>query len=271
MANELSFLNQNNFQTYNRSVAKHCKSVNASIMLSELVNRQDMHANNNELASHEKYGEGWFYYTADKAEERTCLSRKEQDTGIKILKKLDLIESVVFGMPGKRYFRLNIDKILEVFGLSKSKSSLSQKAKLDSPKRRNKNCPKGETAHIYKEPNEDPYEEPLQQQQEVADAVVHNSDFYEKESINSLHIYLSNRDREWGIQWRIPLSTIQSLVSKHGLLYVTAQINGMIVKQTQGIKDKDSNKMKAKIIEKPESYLQMSCKNNYAEFNISRK
>jgi hypothetical protein len=151
----LSFLNQDNYQIYNRQIAKFCESVSAAIMLSELVNRFEYHVARNELSSHPKYGDGWFYLTVDKAEDRTCLSRKEQLSALKILKNLELIESCEFGLPNKRYFKLKENKILQVMGLSKNSSSTPQTDVLDGPERTYQKVPNGRTAHIYKEPNEE--------------------------------------------------------------------------------------------------------------------
>jgi len=149
MLDHLGFLNQDNFQMYSRVVAKFCKSVNAAIILSDLVAKRKYHTNNNQLASHEKYGHGWFYYTIECCEERTCLTRKEQDSAFSILLKLDLIEICKFGLPQKRFFKIKDIKVLEIFGLSKIDSNLPEKDKLECPKRTNQSDQKGQIAHIY--------------------------------------------------------------------------------------------------------------------------
>jgi hypothetical protein len=128
----LSFLNHDSYQTYNRNIAKKLKSVTAAIMLSELVNRYEYHANRDELV--EKDDLNWFYFTAEKCEERTCLSRREQDTGIKILEAYDFIQKKSIGLPAKRHFRLREDKILEALSLSRKDSSLAENAKQHSTK-----------------------------------------------------------------------------------------------------------------------------------------
>lgn len=144
----LSFLNHENYQTYNRDIARLLESVNASIMLSEMVNRFQYHSRMNELINTEKYGPGWFYYTHEKGLERTCLTRKEQDQALNILLKHKLIEKCVVGVPGKRHFRLCENKILVFMGCSNNNSTLSEKDKVD--------CPKGTKCTYIEEPQQDP-------------------------------------------------------------------------------------------------------------------
>ncbi len=155
----LFFLYQEDYGIYSRSLAKYLKSLNASVVLSELAQRRKYHADRNELISDERYGDEWFYMTHEKMEERTSLSRKEQDSSLKILIENGLIEQKNFGVPAKRHFRLKTDKILEIYGLSKKHSSLTKTDKLDCPKGANCNDRKGQTVHIDKEPKEEPKEE----------------------------------------------------------------------------------------------------------------
>lgn len=155
----LFFLYQEDYGIYSRSLAKYLKSLNASVILSELAQRRKYHSDRNEIISDERYGDDWFYMTHEKMEDRTALSRKEQDSALKILIENGLIEQKNFGVPAKRHFRLKVDKILEVYGLSKKHSSLTVSDKLDCPKGTNWNDRKGQTVHIDKEPKEEPKEE----------------------------------------------------------------------------------------------------------------
>jgi hypothetical protein len=125
-------------------------------MLSELVNRYTYHEKNQDLTSHEKYGDGWFYLTIEKAEERTCLSKVEQLNGLKILKSMGFIEQVEFGLPCRRYFRLCEEKILNSLGFSKISSSKTETVQLDGLKPSNHIDRNSPTAPIYKEPQEEP-------------------------------------------------------------------------------------------------------------------
>lgn len=279
MPSSLSFLNSDSFQIYSRIVAKHCKSVAASIILSELINRYEYHLENDELTSHEKYGEGWFYFTIEKCEERTCLSRKEQDTALKILKENNLISVVCFGLPAKRYFKVNEEECLAVFGFSKKHSSLTEKGKLDCPKRAN--CTQ-EPIHI-KETYEDNYitTSTTSTEDVVVDVVsrsyskkkVDNSEDATKEAAISLQKFLANRVDRWGPGWNVPFSIIEILMKKYGIAYVNDQMQCMLAQQEQYLKDQDSNakKKKTKPIEKPEIYLRIACEKNYAMVEMRRK
>jgi hypothetical protein len=151
MIDPLFFLYQEDYGTYSRSLAKILKSLTASVILGELAQRRKYHFDRDELISDERYGDGWFYMTQEKMEERTSLSRKEQETALKILVENDLIEQRNFGVPSKRHFRLKDQKILELYGLSKKHSSLSLSDKLDCPKVTNWIVTNGQTAHIDKE------------------------------------------------------------------------------------------------------------------------
>lgn len=55
--------------------------------------------------------EGWFYQTTPTVEKMTTLSRHKQDQCIKQLIDLDVLEQKNKGMPMKRYFRINFDRV----------------------------------------------------------------------------------------------------------------------------------------------------------------
>ncbi|MEM1577949.1 MAG: hypothetical protein QXM27_03000 [Candidatus Pacearchaeota archaeon] len=56
----------------------------------------------------------WIYKTYKEITEETGLSRAEQDTAIKICKKLGVLEVKRIGIPAKRHFKLHIEKIIEL-------------------------------------------------------------------------------------------------------------------------------------------------------------
>jgi hypothetical protein len=91
----------------------------------------------NELINNEKHGPGWFYYTVEKGEERTCLSSREQETALKILEEFNFIEKKCFGLPSKRHFKINELRILAAMGFSNNKSSYAENAELDLRKTQN--------------------------------------------------------------------------------------------------------------------------------------
>lgn len=152
----LSFLNNESYQTYNRNIAKQLRSVNAAIMLSELIQRYQNHKKQKELINHETYGEAWFFYTHETGEERTCLSRFEQDNGIKKLEEAGYIQKITFGLPARRHFRILSKNIMESLLFSKKHSSLRESDKLDCEKVTNQIDENSQT-HIYKNSIEELY------------------------------------------------------------------------------------------------------------------
>ena len=59
--------------------------------------------------------EGWIYKTQKQIREETGLTRYEQETVRKNLKKLGILEEKYQGIPRKLYFRVNLAKLREVW------------------------------------------------------------------------------------------------------------------------------------------------------------
>ncbi len=150
-----SLLNQDHYRLYNITLARKLGSIHAAILLCEFIGQRDYFQKQNSLTSHEKHGDGWFYYTIDKVEERTCLSRKNQDTEIKLLISLGLIESRCLGMPAKRHFRINDAKIIEYMGYRNGQTCLTETDKQGCMKDTNTVVQTRQTTHIYKDNKED--------------------------------------------------------------------------------------------------------------------
>lgn len=163
MIDSLFWLYADNYRTYNVDVARKLRSIHAAILLSELASRFRYHRDRKELISDAKQGDGWFYYTHEAVEERTCLTRKNQDTAIEILEKSGLIEKRQIGVPAKRHFRLNPQAIHEFFFGGSGQTRLSETDKLDCPNQTNCTVRNGQTApYIYK-----PKEEPKEKERKV--------------------------------------------------------------------------------------------------------
>ena len=87
--------------------------------------------------SADKVSDGYFYRTQAEIEEETTLSAKIQLKCVKILEEYNLLETTLKGLPAVKHYRLNIDAISDLLISEKSRqTSISQKEKLDSPKRR---------------------------------------------------------------------------------------------------------------------------------------
>ncbi len=56
----------------------------------------------------------WVYKTIREFEEETCLTRNEQDRAKDAWKELGVLEVVLRGMPRKRYFKINEERLAEV-------------------------------------------------------------------------------------------------------------------------------------------------------------
>lgn len=189
----LNLLNNENFRTYNIIIAKALGSVNAAIMLSELVQRFQYHESRDELIESSKSEGKWFYYTQDIAEDRLGLSRKDQDYALKILESEGLIKKIILGVPGKRHFQLNVNKIIEISKFSKKNSRLSESDKLDCPDRTNCFDPNGQS--IYKET----YKENHQDDDDDARERPREENAFQKEilSISDIYRFSLSKKKDW--------------------------------------------------------------------------
>ena len=86
---------------------------NCAALLGFLINKFCYYLKEDKLFSHPSHGSDWFYLTIGMAEQQLHLSRDEQDGALKKMKEYDLIEIKTIGIPPKRYFRLNLDKIAQ--------------------------------------------------------------------------------------------------------------------------------------------------------------
>lgn len=63
---------------------------------------------------------GWIYKTQDEWEEETGLTRWEQETARKRLKKRGILEEKRAGMPARLHYRLNLDRVIELVAAQSS-------------------------------------------------------------------------------------------------------------------------------------------------------
>lgn len=164
----IDLLNSRNYRTYNLKVARALGSINAAIFIGDLIDRYYYHKENGELKKFNNHTGEWFYYQIDKCEERTMLSRKEQDGAWKLISAFGFFDKQLIGVPAKRHFRINIEKINAFFSNSNNDYSLSKRDKLECPKGTNCIVQKGQTIN-------EPYNEPKD--------TTTSSSFSEKEKI----------------------------------------------------------------------------------------
>lgn len=96
-----------NYIILNKPIAK-ILGINASIMLGELCSEYEYWKSTDQL------DEEYFYSTAQNIREHTTLTRKSQDSAIGKLKEYGIIETKLMGLPAKRYFKINQEKIGEL-------------------------------------------------------------------------------------------------------------------------------------------------------------
>lgn len=88
---------------FNPDLARITGSVEAGLLLNQL------------LYWHKKgHNPEWFYKTIKEIQDETCLTRSQQDTAIKKCKKIGLFEMKRKGIPAKRHFRVDVEKIVEL-------------------------------------------------------------------------------------------------------------------------------------------------------------
>ena len=144
-----------NYRIYNIDLAKALGSINASIFLSEILGRYKFHLKNSPDEMIEDKDGIWFFFTQEKAYDRLGLSRKEQDTAIKILIEKGVISKKQMGLPCRRYFMIHEEEIVKLMNPTTVQTRLSETDKLGCPKRANLDDRKGQTAHISKEHKEE--------------------------------------------------------------------------------------------------------------------
>jgi len=65
-----------------------------------------------------KDGDPWFSLTIEEVEKSTGYKNWKQENLLKQLEELGIIERKLIGLPAKRYFKLNYDKINELASLT---------------------------------------------------------------------------------------------------------------------------------------------------------
>jgi hypothetical protein len=86
---------------YHPVIARAVGSVSAGVLLSQLLY----------WTPRTEDPDGWFYKTRDELHAETALTRYEQESARKALKKLGILEEAVRGLPAKIYFRINVDAL----------------------------------------------------------------------------------------------------------------------------------------------------------------
>ena len=86
------------------------------------------------------------------------------------------------------------------------------------------------------------------------------------EKIKALKNYLDKFSNDYGEKFKIPIDILEKLSREFGQSFLIDQVNAMVKQEQQAEKDENlpHKKIKASRIEKPLSYLKLSCQNNWA-------
>ncbi len=140
MINILNVVNGNNYISLGREMMRVI-GIHESIFLYEIIDKYQFFLSQGSLE------DGWFYLKIETIEERTCLTRKQQDSCIENLIRHGLIEKKVMGCPPKRYFKFNQQKLLEMCGvqiIKENTTNLYQSDKLNCTNGTNRIVPIGQ-------------------------------------------------------------------------------------------------------------------------------
>ena len=110
----LKVFSSSNYLPVNLCVAR-ALGLEVAVMLGELASEHEYWEGQMKLSP-----DGYFYATVEKVEARTTLSKHKQLTAINQLKALGLIDVALKGLPSKRHFKINLDKLFEFFSSSQS-------------------------------------------------------------------------------------------------------------------------------------------------------
>lgn len=103
----ISLIANNNYIVVNKEVLQKL-GVYPAIMLGELASEYNYYKKTGELV------DDMFYSTIENIQSNTTLSRHQQNEAISKLKELGVVEVVVKGIPAKRFFKLNENRLIEM-------------------------------------------------------------------------------------------------------------------------------------------------------------
>jgi len=113
--NVLQLIASSSFLTVNMAIAKQVGN-DAAILLAELASSQVYFENNGMLT------DGMFFETVELIEDRTNLTKYQQAKAVKVLEESGILRTKLKGIPAKRYFFVDGEKIVELVDHKKSKN-----------------------------------------------------------------------------------------------------------------------------------------------------
>lgn len=104
----LQLIASRNFITVNKDLIKTL-GLEEAVLFGELCSEYDY------WEKQEQLKDGYFFSTIENIENNTTLSEHKQRKALEKLKKLNIIETKVMGIPAKRYIKINEEQVLEFF------------------------------------------------------------------------------------------------------------------------------------------------------------
>ena len=113
--NVLQLIASSSFLTVNMAIAKRVGN-DAAILLAELASSQVYFESNGMLT------DGMFFETVELIEDRTNLTKYQQAKAVKVLEETGILKTKLKGIPAKRYFFVDGEKIVDLVDYKKSKN-----------------------------------------------------------------------------------------------------------------------------------------------------
>lgn len=129
--NIISLLSSDNYIVINRDMLKEY-GINVTLMIGELASEYNYYDKNGKL------DDGMFFSTIENISEKTGLSKYQQAEALKTLDEMGIVKTIVKGIPAKRFFKLDVEKLEKQIANS-STSSCQKTGKLDGEKLETKN------------------------------------------------------------------------------------------------------------------------------------
>lgn len=112
----LKLISSKGYLTISKELARNI-GLDETLVLTELISKYNYWNEKQQLDE-----EDYFYLTVEDLEYETTLSKYKQTQAINNLKKLKLIQTIVKGLPAKRYFKINENNIKKLFFFDSKKS-----------------------------------------------------------------------------------------------------------------------------------------------------
>ena len=109
-----SHLRQSPFRMYYIPLADFLGSINAAIFFQIILDKEEYFEENGMLINDTKNGDGWLYLTRDVVQKISGMKIDAQEGAVKTLVESGLIEFAHMGIPAKRHFRINHEKLDEI-------------------------------------------------------------------------------------------------------------------------------------------------------------